>query len=111
MPPTPRERATVLPDPSPFVSWNSFLYQRKVCRCTHRSVFHTAGVSCELSTVNSFQKTAHHNMLLDPNEVPTPTRCFVVRARHDASAGVSFCGLLNGPLGSFEPWVRPKRRF
>jgi hypothetical protein len=59
MPPTPRERATVLPDPSPFVSWNSFLFQRKVCRRTRRSVFHTARVNCELSTVNPFQKTAH----------------------------------------------------
>src|SRR5215469_2134284 len=66
MPPKLRERATVLPDPSPFVSWNSFLYQRKVSRYTHRSVFHTAAVNCELSTVNSFQKTAHHNIPLDP---------------------------------------------
>lgn len=67
MPPTPRERATVLPDPSPFVSWNSFLYQRKVCRRTRRSVSHTARVNGELSTVNSFQKTAHDSgALLNP---------------------------------------------
>src|SRR5215467_1090379 len=83
MPPTPRERATVLPDPSPFVSWNSCLYQRKAYRCTRRSVFDTAAVDCELSTVNFFQKTAHHNILLDPGEVRTATRSSVVRARHE----------------------------